>query len=209
MAILYTAARDANDNRYEGAVIRKRVDHSYRIMSDIWGTADWALVWDDSSNAPKQILVNVYDMNPESWRPVEIVPDATEEVKAKYLNWLEERQYESLRAKAEERAREIEKGCIAKVVKGKSGKGTVGKIVVSMNATYGMGYRSRQMRKFAIATSDVQIDKPLRNGKTMKVYRDVVWVWECNVERVDIAPINEEELRIEAKEAALWQFKAA
>lgn len=195
MAILYTAARDLNDNRYEGAVLAKRVNQSYRIMSDVWGTADFALVWDDSSNAPKQILVNVYDMNPSGWHPVAIVPDATEEVKAKYLNWLEEREFETMLNQEQIRIREIEKGCIAKVVKGKSGKGTIGKVVVSMDAAYGMGWRARQMKKYAIATSDVQIDKPLRNGKTMKVFRDVVWAWACNVERVDIAEINLDALR--------------
>ena len=209
MAILYTAARDANENRYEGYVLEKIVDRSYRIMSDVWGTADFALVWDEKSNEPKQICVNVYDMNPESWRPVEIVVDATDEVRAKYLNWLEEREFNSLLYKEQERVRQVEKGCIAKVVKGRNGRGTVGKVVVSMDASYGMGYRARQMKKYAIATSDVQIDKPLRNGKVMKVYRDVVWAWACNVERVDIAKIDQDALRVEAKERALWKIKQA
>jgi len=208
MAILYTADRDLNENRYEGAVLAKIVDHSYRIMSDIWGTADFALVWDEASNGPKQVCVNVYDMNPSSWHPVEIVVDATEEVRAKYLNWLENRKFETLVGDAEIAARVVGKGSIAKVVKGKSGKGTIGKVVVAMDASYGMGWRARQMKKFAIATSDVQVEKALRNGKVAKVYRDVVWAWSCNVERVDIAEIDRDALRADARKWALAEYQS-
>jgi hypothetical protein len=122
MAILYTAARDSNENRYEGFVLAKVVDQSYRIMSDVWGTADFARVWDEATASPKMILVNVYDMNPESWRPVQITVDATDEVKAKYRDWQVKGEYERLLGSAEIAAKQIEKGCIAKVVKGKNGK---------------------------------------------------------------------------------------
>lgn len=208
MAILYTAARDATENRYEGAVLRKIVDHSYRIMSDIWGTADFALVWDEASASPKQILVNVYDMNPESWRPVAIEEDATPDVRAKYLKWKTERFYESLLGDAEIRVRQIEKGAIAKVVKGRNGKGTVGPVVVAMTAIYGMGWRSSQELKVAIATSDVKVKKALRNGKVAEVYQDVVWAWARNVQRVDIAQIDKEALWKEAQERAVRAIAA-
>ena len=52
MAILYTAARDSDMNRYAGFVLAKVVDQSYRIMSDIWGTADFARVWDRLPRLP-------------------------------------------------------------------------------------------------------------------------------------------------------------
>ena len=208
MAILYTAERDSTQNRYEGAVLRKVVDHSYQIMSDIWGTADWAVVWDEATASPKHILVNVYDMNPESWHPAAIEVDATSEVKAKYLNWKTEREYESLLEKEEVRVRQIEKGAIAEVVKGKSGKGTVGPVVVAMTAIYGMGWRSSQELKVAIATSDVKVKKALRNGKVAEVYQDVVWAWARNVIRVDIAQIDREALRQQAQERAVRAIAA-
>jgi len=193
---------------WSGYVLEKIVDHSYRIMSDIWGTADWALVWDEKSNGPKRLLVNVYDMNPSGWSPSEIVVDATEEVKAKYRDFQVKREYERLLGSAEIAARQIEKGCIAKVVKGKNGKGTVGKVVVMMDASYGMGYRASVEKKLAIATSDVKVKKALRSGKVAEVYQDVVWVWARNVERVDIAEINQHMLWLEAEKRVVRPIAA-
>lgn len=208
MAIMYTAERDMNLDTYEGYVLEKIHDNSYRIMSDVWGSADFALVWDEKTNSPKNICVNVYDMNPESWRPVEIVVDAPAEVRAKYLNWRTEIEYRDLVDKAESAAAEIQKGCIAKVVKGKSGKGTVGKVVVQMLASYGMGYRASSEYKLAIALSEEKIQKPLRNGKIAEVYKDVVWVWARNCVRVDIAQIDKDALLQAAKERAVRHCKA-
>lgn len=199
MAIIYTAERDANENRYEGCVLSKEVDHSYRIMSDIWGTADFALVWDAATASPKNILVNVYDMNPESWRPVQIEVDATEEVKQAYLDWKINQTYQRLLGTEENRIREIEKGAIAEVVRGRTGKGTVGKVVVQMLANYGMGYRASREYKLAIATSDVMIKKPLASGKIIDVHQDVVWVWQRNCVRVDIQSIDKTALLEQAK----------
>lgn len=200
MAILYTAARDSNENRYEGFVLAKVVDQSYRIMSDVWGTADFARVWDEATAGPKMILVNVYDMNPESWRPVQITVDATDEIREKYNLWQINLEFQRRVGIAESEALQIEKGCIAKVVKGKNGKGTVGKVVVQMQASYGMGYRASVENKLGIATSDVTFKKALPNGKVVDAHRDMVWVWQRNCERVDVAKID--------KDAILEQVKA-
>lgn len=203
MAILYTAERDANSNRYENAVLGVKLNQTYQVMSDIWASADWAIVWDEASASPKNILVNVYDMNPSDWKPVQIKVDATEEVRAKYLNWRTKIEFENLLEKEKQRVAQLEKGAIAKVVRGRNGKGTIGKIVVAMNATYGMGWRSTVMQKFAIATSDVKVKKALRNGKVAEVYQDVVWVWEKNCQRVDIADIDTNALQQQARERAV------
>lgn len=200
MAILYTAARDSNENRYEGFVLARVVDQSYRIMSDVWGTADFARVWDEATAGPKMILVNVYDMNPESWRPVQITVDATDEIREKYNQWQINLEFQRRVGIAESEALQIQKGCIAKVVKGKNGKGTVGKVVVQMKASYGMGYRASVENKLGIATSDVTFKKALPNGKVVDAHRDMVWVWQRNCERVDVAKID--------KDAILEQVKA-
>jgi hypothetical protein len=200
MAILYTAARDSNENRYEGLVLAKVVDQSYRIMSDVWGTADFARVWDEATAGPKMILVNVYDMNPESWRPVQITVDATDEIREKYNQWQINLEFQRRVGIAESEVLRIEKGCIAKVVKGKNGKGTVGKVVVQMQARYGMGWRASVENKLGIATSDVTFKKALPNGKVVDAHRDMVWVWQRNCERVDVAKID--------KDAILEQVKA-
>jgi hypothetical protein len=102
---------------------------------------------------------------------------------------------------AEWKSRQIEKGCIAKVVKGKNGKGVQGPVVVQMLATYGMGWRASSEYKLAIATSDVKVKKALRNGKVAEVYQDVVWVWQRNCQRVDIAPVDKEAILEQATQS--------
>jgi hypothetical protein len=211
MAIAWTEQHKGfydSQSNWEGAVLKVVHDQNYRIMSDVWGSADWATVWDEATASPKTILVNVYDMNGPDWKPVAIDVDATSEVKAKYLNWITKNRYERMLENEEIRVRQIEKGAIAKVVKGKSGKGTVGPVVVAMTATYGMGWRSTQELKVAIATSDVKVKKALRNGKVAEVYRDVVWAWARNVEREDIAEINQHMLWLEAEKWAVRSIAA-
>lgn len=211
MAIAWTEQHKGfydSQSNWEGAVLKVVHDQNYRIMSDVWGSADWATVWDEATAAPKTILVNVYDMNGPDWKPVAIDVDATPEVKAKYLNWLTKNRYERMLEDEEMRVRQIEKGAIVKVVKGKNGKGTIGPVVVAMNATYGMGWRSSQELKVAIATSDVKVKKALRNGKVAEVYRDVVWAWARNVVREDIAEINQHMLWLEAEKSVLRSIAA-
>ena len=189
-----------SQSNWEGAVLKVVHDQNYRIMSDVWGSADWATVWDEATASPKQILVNVYDMNGPGWKPTQITVDATDEICEKYKQWLINVQYERLLEMEQARVHQIEKGAIAKVVKGKNGKGTVGPVVVVMDATYGMGYRSSVEKKLAIATSDVKVKKALRSGKVAEVYRDVVWVWARNCQRVDVPQINKDALLQTAQE---------
>ena len=197
-----------SQSNWEGAVLKVVHDQNYRIMSDVWGSADWATVWDEATASPKQILVNVYDMNGPGWKPTQITVDATDEICEKYKHWLINVQYERLLEMEQARVHQIEKGAIAKVVKGKNGKGTVGPVVVVMDATYGMGYRSSVEKKLAIATSDVKVKKALRNGKVAEVYRDVVWVWARNVERVDVPQINKDALLQTAQERVVRSITA-
>lgn len=207
MAILYTLPTQYN--QYENCVLEKKVDNSYRIMSDIWGTADYAYVWDEATASPKMVLVNVYDMNPSDWKPTRIEVDATDEVRAKYLMWRTKLEYETLLGTEEMRVRKIEKGAIVKVVKGRNGKGTQGPVVVAMTAPYRYGWRANPELKVAIATSDVKVKKALRNGKVAEVYRDVVWAWARNVVREDIAEINQHMLWLEAEKRATRYCAAA
>lgn len=208
MAIIYKNERDMNNNSYENRVLSVKHNSSYQVMSDIWCGADEALVWDDKENAPKRLVVNIYDMNPADWKPAEINVDASEEVKAKYRDWLTQRHFESLVRDAEDQALQFEKGSIAKVVKGKSSKGVQGKVVVMISAPYRMGYRAIQTRKLGIATSDVMIKKPLSNGKVVDAHRDMVWVWAMNCQRVDKPQIDRDALLQQARERALREYAA-
>ena len=201
MPILYTAKRDADLNQYANRVLSKELNRTIQIMSDVWAGADYALVWDDEKNAPVNVCVNVYDMNPSDWRPAEIVVDATDEVKSLYRQWKIDREVERRVERFEDAAVAIEKGAIAKVVRGRNGKGTIGKVVVQMDAPYRMGYRSSMRRKVAIATSDVKVKKALRNGKVADVYQDVVWAWAMNCQRMDVAKPDREAIRKEVAAA--------
>ena len=212
MSIAWTEQHNGfydSQSNWEGAVLKVVHDQSYRIMSDVWGSADWALVWDEATASPKTILVNVYDMQGPDWKPVQITVDATDEVRAKYLKWRTNLEYETLLGTEEQRVRQIEKGAIAKVVKGKSGKGTIGKVVVAMTAPYRSGWRANPELKVAIATSDVKVKKALRSGKVAEVYQDVVWAWARNVIREDIAEINQHMLWLEAEKRAVRYCTAA
>lgn len=193
---------------WAGYVLEKQHDTNYQIMSDIWGSADWATVWDEATSSPKQILVNVYDMNPDGWHPVQITVDATDEIREKHKQWLINREYERLLGNATVESKHIQKGTIAKVVKGKSGKGTVGKVVVVMSALYGMGYRASRENKLGIATSDIQYDKALPSGKVVKAYKDMVWVWARNCERVDVPAIDKNALLQLAQERVVRSIAA-
>lgn len=208
MAILYTETCETHYNRYEGFVLAKVVDQSYRIMSDVWGTADFALVWDEASASPKQVLVNVYDMQGAGYVPTKIEVDATPEAREKYTQWLINVRFNQLVNDAENEVRAIEKGSIAKVVKGRNAKGTQGKVVVKMQARYGMGWKSSIQNKLGIATSDVMIKKALSNGKVVDAHRDMVWVWAHNCERVDVAQIDKDKILEQAKAWAAREVSA-
>jgi hypothetical protein len=211
MAIAWTEQHKGfydSQSNWEGAVLKVAHDQSYRIMSDVWGSADWAIVWDEATSSPKHVLVNVYDMNGPDWKPVQITVDATDKIREKYKQWKINLEFKDLLEKAEDAAMRIEKNCIAKVVRGKSGKGTIGKVVVKMDATYGMGFRSSVEPKLAIATSDVKVKKALRSGKVAEVYQDVVWVWARNCQRVDVVQIDKEALLQQAQERVVRTLAA-
>lgn len=188
------------ENQYAGRVIRIDRGQSYQIMSDIWGTADWATVLDEK-NEPKRICMNIYDMGaPEHLSTGEV--DATEEVKALYRQYYVDLKVKASIEDAKLEAQRIQKGCIAKVVSGRNAKGVQGKVVVVMNKLYGMGYRSSMREKLGIATSDEMVKRALSNGKVVDSYRDMVWVWAHNCKRVDIAPVDEEAIRAEVNALA-------
>lgn len=188
------------ENQYAGRVLKISRGESYQIMSDVWGSADWATVLDEE-NKPKRILMNIYDMGaPEHVSTGEV--DATEEVKALYRQYYVDLKVMERIGTAHEEAKRIVKGCIAKVVRGRNAVGTQGKVVVVMSKPYNMGYRSSMQEKLGIATSDETFKKALPNGKVVDAHKDMVWVWAKNCQRVDIAPVDEEAIRAEVNAMA-------
>lgn len=93
------------------------------------------------------------------------------------------------------------KGKTVKVVRGKSGKGLVGKVFAAFESSYGMGYRSSQELKLGIALDDTK-HMIERNGRMVEAYANIVWVWARNVEVVDRAPIDRADIERRARELA-------
>jgi hypothetical protein len=204
MAIAWTKHHVRNGetrNSYENRVLSVEYNKTVQVMSDIWAGADYALVWDDESNTAQNICVNLYDMNPSDWKPAKITVDATDEVRAKYRKMIVDRTTQRRVEDEEFAAKQIQKGCIAKVVKGRNGKGTVGKVVVVMDAAYRAGWRSHVEKKLGIATSDIMYKKALPNGKIVDAHKDMVWVWARNAVRLDVPTVDRDAIRREVEQS--------
>lgn len=189
----FTANYGVEQKTYDGAVLAVKVDNSHRIMSDVWGTADYAFVWDDEKNQPVNILLNVWEYTVPENTNVAVV-DATDEVKAKYQNYLIQQKFEQLVAAAEAEAAKIVKDDTVTVVSGRYAKGVTGKVVAIIQRPYGQGYYARTENKLAVATSDEKIKVAAKNGKVYENYKDVEWVWARNVKKVNKPVIDTEVL---------------
>lgn len=178
---------------YSGRVLKVMHNVSYQIMSDIWGSADKALVWDAEKGQPKEVYIRFCDYNWDSNSHAEV--DATDEVKTAYRNYLIQQEFAFQVGTAKKNAALIVKDCVVAVVRGrKVPKGTKGKVVVMLEQANGYGYRQTVATKLGIATSDVMVDKIGKNGKVYKSHRDMVWVWAYNCERQDVAEVDENEM---------------
>jgi ribosomal protein L24 len=166
-------------------------------MSDVWGQADYALYWDEVEQKPKNVCLDTWEYHdrrdPETASTAEV--DATDEVRAKYRQYLIDREVESRVNSAKAQALRPTKGSIVKVVSGKTAKGQQGKVVVVLQKPYGMGYRSVMENKLGVATSDEMVDYAHPNGKVYQNHKDMIWVWARNVEVVDPPEVNVDDIR--------------
>jgi hypothetical protein len=189
-----------------GCVLQVNKNVSYRIMSDVWGSADQAIVWDKDSNAPKVIYIRFCDYGWDSPSYAEV--DATDDIKAAYTKLLIDKETDRRHAAAVNAANRIVKGCEVEVIRGrKVKKGTKGKVVVEMLQESGWGYRRTTSRKLGIATSDRMETAYTRSGKPYERYADVVWVWDYNCARTDCPQVDRATIRKEV--AAEFKEKAA
>lgn len=184
-----------------GATLKVWRDTSYRIMSDVWGSADMATYWDAEEKRPKTVVFNVYDYGATYNTELATAEvDATSEVKEAYRKYLIDNAFSKLIEDTKLANAKPVKGCKVKVISGRTAKGTEGIVAVSIDRPYGMGYRAALEKKLGIATSDVKIKVAAANGKVYENYRDMVWVWARNVERTDAPLIDEEAVRTLATE---------
>jgi len=161
---------------------------SVQVMSDVWETARHVTYWDEVQQCPRtEVWVN------------NVCVDATDEVLQKVYQFFYNNAIESLTELAQLEAMRIRKDSVVEVTSGRNGKGTRGKVVVEIERPYGMGWRTSMEKKVAIATSDVTIKVPARNGKVYENYRDVVWVWARNCSLVEVPEIDLESVKEQAK----------
>lgn len=211
--------RDINAGEYitygEGCVLSVYYD-SVQLMSDVYGTGVFAKWWNDATQNIETVRLDSweYSRGNDPWSQNTATVDATEETWAKVYEHLYKIEYTKTLTAAQKVAAEMKKGDMVKIVKGrakddkgKSVLGTVGKVVVDCIKQYGMGYHSTQEHKFAVATSDVMVDKAAPNGKVYKNHRDQVWVWARNCELVQAKPIDMADVEETAKRHAAYELK--
>jgi hypothetical protein len=195
----YTKVAEAYAETIAHGCVLETGTRSVRIMSDVWGSEKYAVYWDAEQSKPVDVWLDTCDYNWMWGDKVSATVDATPEVKEAYRHYRVSKQFDRMLGDAKHNAKQIEKGCIAKVTRGKTAKGTQGKVIAVIKASYGMGYRASVENKLGIATSDVTYKKALPNGKVVDAHRDVVWVWARNCERVDVADVNEHMIWLEAE----------
>jgi hypothetical protein len=151
-----------------------------RVMSDVWENHMVLHSVTDDGNISTCSVSGWYGQKEGEGNTFEI--DATEEAYKLYRDRCYKLAYERRLADATAAVQNpAVEGRVVKVVSGRTAKGTVGKVIVVMDGTYGMGYHgSVRMKKLGIATSPVMVEKVMPSGKVFMNHRDMVWVWSKN-----------------------------
>jgi hypothetical protein len=178
--------------------------NSERVMSDIWEFITSAYYWDKTDKRIKSVWID------ES-RKVTLdgkLEDFRDEIFTSFYN----RALEDILQRAEIAAKSpSQKNIQVKVVRGKSHKGTVGKVVVIKEMSYQMGWRSTFEDKLGIALDDEKHIVKMPNGRTYEGYKNMIWVWARNCEvvnpQVDIKYAEESAKRLAENELHQLQLK--
>ena len=182
-----TIAVGATLNTWKGTI---------QVMSDEWAMTTYASYWDETACRVTQIA-----------EVASVTVDVTPEVMVKVKNFIYERAYENALKNAQAEADRILKDSVVKVARGRTSKGIEGKVAVTIQKPYGMGYRSTVETKLGIATSDVKVKVSAANGKVYENYRDMVWVWARNCDLVEVPEIDLDEVKERASNATERQLR--
>jgi len=177
----------------EGSVLYCNEEYR-RIMSDEWGSFPFVHFVDAEGNLSSQEIENSDT----------ITVDVSEDAYTRYYDAQYDDALSKITADTEADSKVIRKGDTAHVYKGRSGKGTIGKVVVVIDANYPISpWKSVYCCKFAIATSDRMGPVVAKNGKTYNNYLDIVWAYDLNCEKINVPAIDMDAVRIEAKRCAM------
>lgn len=139
---------------------------------------------------------------------LEYVIDATPQALADYALYEYNRNFKCRLDEAEIEANNPAiKGRVVQVMRGRTGKGLVGRVVAVILGNYDMGWRSTQMCKLGIALSPEKVTV-IKNGKTFENYKNMIWVWakNCRVETPE--PVNTAVIKELARDFAMKRLTA-
>lgn len=165
---------------FEGRVLSSHFGY-YRVMSDEWGTCQYATVWTPEGKIQQRAL---YDNT-----KVEV--DATEAVKAEVKAYLTKLFLEMYVNREIRDFQKVGIGDEVEVVHGRTAKGLKGRVEAVIKRPYSMGYRAVLENKLCIPLDDekVTIEK---YGKSYEKYVNVAWVWARNCKKLGKARITAE-----------------
>lgn len=177
MGILNTLTGDVS---FERAVLWTRRDDNYRIMSDVYGVAEFAYVWNGSE------ITSIMTYCSEGSNFIKVTVDATDAVRRAAFDWKFKKVYESLYEKAVYTLKNtFVVDDIVNVVAGRKAKGRTGRVAHKISSQYRSGYKSTSEHKYLIAFSDEKETKYFEKyKKQLEVYKDCEWVWGRNIKHV-------------------------
>lgn len=203
MAITTINSDGTTSSQYVGLVLDYQLDRNYPIMSDEYGTAMWAICWNEEKNKSEHVLA--YIEGYQASGTITVTVDASTELFEKYYKSVYDGKYSNtlerlIESEVLQNAR-IEVGDVVKVYAGRKHKGVTGRVFHAAPEEYSMGFRSQTEIKLGIALSEKKKEVNV-NGKLYMNYEDVAWVWEKNCAKLEVKPIDLEALEERARNEA-------
>ena len=175
--------------------------NSERIMSDVWECITSVYYWDANAGAIKSMWLGEETTYTIDCDFATIADDVRKAIF--------DRNFKRQLSMASDEAEVPTKGRVVRVVRGKTSKGSEGKVVVAIERPYGMGYRTSYEMKLGIALDDEMTTYVAKNGKTYPTHKNMIWVWARNCEvinpEVDIEDVTYRATTITNREVAELQ----
>ena len=192
----YTPRTEELRTEYVGATLKVSFE-SVQIMSDVWETAQFALVWDAENQKPLKI----------TWITKADV-DATPEVKEAFRAYHADLEFKKRIARLEADSLVPVRGDQVKIVRGRKNFGLVGEVTAITTFPDRYSYGRTNVTKVAVPIDDTHEEIALRNGKgTWKKYTNVVWVNIDYAERVVPRTIDYVGIAQDVQDWVLYEFK--
>lgn len=185
----------ADITEYVGATLQVGYE-TVQIMSDVWESAQYALVWDEVNQKPTKILwVTHADV------------DATPEVKAAFRTFHIDREFKNRINRLQEDALVPVRGDRVKITRGRKNPGLEGEVTAITTFPDRYSYGRSNITKVAIPIDDTHEVIALRNGGSWKKFTNVVWVNIEYVERTVPRPIDYVGVARDVEEWANYEYR--